>query len=281
MLNTLSQQNLLSLGSISDSNVQMYNEEDEAGNDSTDVDSDGSDTEAAVVAGGFGGFGSMPPHRPINPPKQRTGGQSLCKHWAVGLSNLSVIQPERPFPLVTFNSDASTSLLDNSLDFQQRPTTNARNPEDRIALDCQRMDRDQTMGIAESCTSDPNSTAPQDADNEEACRLCGEGGDLVCCESCPSAFHLECLELSELPAGEWFCPGCRCDLCSKSDFCSTFSGRTMLLCDQCEREFHVDCIQSRFGQNLKKVPEGQWFCSPACTRWVAPYPEASFLRPDI
>eukprot|EP00959_Pyramimonas_sp_CCMP1952_P425273 8908105-Pyramimonas_sp.AAC.1 len=40
----------------------------------------------------------------------------------------------------------------------------------------------------------------------------------------------------------------------------------MLLCDQCEREFHVDCIEQHFGQRLQRVPEGQWFCSPACTR---------------
>ena len=28
----------------------------------------------------------------------------------------------------------------------------------------------------------------------EFCRVCKEGGELLCCDSCPSAYHLQCCE---------------------------------------------------------------------------------------
>ncbi len=31
------------------------------------------------------------------------------------------------------------------------------------------------------------------------CAKCGEKGDLLCCEFCPAAFHLECLGLDFVP----------------------------------------------------------------------------------
>lgn len=34
------------------------------------------------------------------------------------------------------------------------------------------------------------------------------GGSLLCCESCPAAFHRECLKI-DMPQGSWFCNDCR------------------------------------------------------------------------
>jgi hypothetical protein len=36
----------------------------------------------------------------------------------------------------------------------------------------------------------------------------GGKGDLICCDSCPLAFHIGCLNLKQLPPGEWRCPNC-------------------------------------------------------------------------
>ncbi|UYV68737.1 CHD5 [Cordylochernes scorpioides] len=48
----------------------------------------------------------------------------------------------------------------------------------------------------------------EEDEHMEFCRVCRDGGELLCCDSCPSAYHTHCLHLSEVPAGEWRCPRC-------------------------------------------------------------------------
>ncbi|XP_062439068.1 autoimmune regulator [Rhea pennata] len=46
--------------------------------------------------------------------------------------------------------------------------------------------------------------------NEDECAACGDGGELLCCDGCPKAFHLGCLvpPLTEVPSGTWRCLSC-------------------------------------------------------------------------
>ncbi|CAL8272103.1 unnamed protein product [Boreogadus saida] len=44
--------------------------------------------------------------------------------------------------------------------------------------------------------------------NVSWCFVCSEGGSLLCCESCPAAFHQECLNI-QMPQGSWFCNDCK------------------------------------------------------------------------
>ncbi|KAG8434244.1 hypothetical protein GDO86_012570 [Hymenochirus boettgeri] len=52
----------------------------------------------------------------------------------------------------------------------------------------------------------------EDDDHMEFCRVCKDGGELLCCDTCPSSYHLHCLNppLPEIPNGEWLCPRCTC-----------------------------------------------------------------------
>ncbi|KAL6206272.1 hypothetical protein ACLB2K_023520 [Fragaria x ananassa] len=47
------------------------------------------------------------------------------------------------------------------------------------------------------------------------CVVCDLGGNLLCCDSCPQTYHLQCLNppLKRIPNGKWQCPNC----CKKSD----------------------------------------------------------------
>ncbi|XP_069801205.1 histone-lysine N-methyltransferase NSD3 isoform X3 [Dendropsophus ebraccatus] len=44
--------------------------------------------------------------------------------------------------------------------------------------------------------------------NVSFCFVCARGGKLLCCESCPAAFHPSCLNM-EMPQGSWSCNDCR------------------------------------------------------------------------
>ncbi|XP_013407633.1 chromodomain-helicase-DNA-binding protein 4 isoform X2 [Lingula anatina] len=53
----------------------------------------------------------------------------------------------------------------------------------------------------------------EEDEHMEFCRACKDGGDLLCCDSCPSAYHMHCLNppMKEIPDGEWHCPRCGCE----------------------------------------------------------------------
>ncbi|XP_051008570.1 autoimmune regulator isoform X6 [Acomys russatus] len=51
---------------------------------------------------------------------------------------------------------------------------------------------------------------PQIHQNDDECAVCHDGGELICCDGCPRAFHLACLSppLREIPSGVWRCACC-------------------------------------------------------------------------
>ncbi|XP_072967202.1 uncharacterized protein [Typha angustifolia] len=46
------------------------------------------------------------------------------------------------------------------------------------------------------------------SENDDLCSICADGGDLLLCDLCPRAFHKECVGLSIIPKGEWYCQYC-------------------------------------------------------------------------
>ena len=56
----------------------------------------------------------------------------------------------------------------------------------------------------------PTGAEEEDDDHMEFCRVCKDGGELLCCDTCTSSYHIHCLNppLPEIPNGEWLCPRC-------------------------------------------------------------------------
>ncbi|KAL7551044.1 hypothetical protein ACHAWF_014255 [Thalassiosira exigua] len=57
----------------------------------------------------------------------------------------------------------------------------------------------------------PKASKPlYEGDHDDDCFMCCQGGDLLCCDYCEKAYHLECHlpPLTEIPAGNWKCQEC-------------------------------------------------------------------------
>ncbi|XP_042635539.1 autoimmune regulator [Catharus ustulatus] len=66
-----------------------------------------------------------------------------------------------------------------------------------------------TQGQLPAATVYSQETVPHQ-ENEDECAACGDGGELICCDGCPRAFHLACLvpPLPHVPSGTWRCGSC-------------------------------------------------------------------------
>ncbi|XP_031145678.1 chromodomain-helicase-DNA-binding protein 3 isoform X6 [Sander lucioperca] len=66
--------------------------------------------------------------------------------------------------------------------------------------------------ISEVSIGIPAGADEEDDDHMEFCRVCKDGGELLCCDTCTSSYHIHCLNppLPEIPNGEWLCPRCMC-----------------------------------------------------------------------
>ncbi|KAL5656523.1 hypothetical protein ACJX0J_035842, partial [Zea mays] len=101
-------------------------------------------------------------------------------------------------------------------------------------------------------------------ESDDTCGLCGDGGELLCCDNCPSTYHQACLSAKELPEGSWYCHNCTCQVCGgpfSEKEVSTFSA--IFKCFQCGDAYHGICIEQ------EKLPlEDQisqtWFCGKYC-----------------
>ncbi|WOG94746.1 hypothetical protein DCAR_0314043 [Daucus carota subsp. sativus] len=112
-----------------------------------------------------------------------------------------------------------------------------------------------------TCVNSGKVTETLEDRNDDVCSVCREGGDLMLCDQCPSAFHAPCLGLSEIPAGEfWYCRSCSCGICGQS-VCRDDQFMRDKQCDQCEQHYHVKCIG---GYRAGKLERNKWFCSKRC-----------------
>ncbi|CAI5703915.1 hypothetical protein KXD40_002522 [Peronospora effusa] len=97
------------------------------------------------------------------------------------------------------------------------------------------------------------------------CSVCSLGGELLCCDGCPRAFHVKCIGLPEVPETEWFCNECNlqeCGACKKNKIrldshviCGSEDGSK-----GCDRVFHLKCAK------LDIVPADDWYCKKCCMK---------------
>ncbi len=81
---------------------------------------------------------------------------------------------------------------------------------------CPTCEKDGVAAKKKAAQAEQEAKAVVDADgiqHLEFCFVCKDGGELLCCESCPQSFHIDCLNppMSKMPVHEWFCARCTCE----------------------------------------------------------------------
>ncbi|XP_010522298.1 PREDICTED: uncharacterized protein LOC104800964 [Tarenaya hassleriana] len=104
-----------------------------------------------------------------------------------------------------------------------------------------------------------------DDPNDDTCGICGDGGDLICCDGCPSTYHQSCLGMQSLPSGDWHCPNCTCKFCGAAVDSNDKdeSVLSLLSCNMCEKKYHQQCMNEMDAQKVQYVGSTP-FCGPKC-----------------
>ncbi|CAN6213247.1 unnamed protein product [Urochloa humidicola] len=120
-----------------------------------------------------------------------------------------------------------------------------------------------------------------DDQHDDTCAICGDGGDLVCCDHCASTFHLDCLGI-EMPRGDWYCRSCICRFCGSAQE-KTSSSPDLLSCLQCSRKYHQSCSSGTESDSvcIKPCASIDSFCSPGCRKVYKVLKKLLGLKNDI
>jgi hypothetical protein len=134
-------------------------------------------------------------------------------------------------------------------------------------------------------------SAAPDLNNDECFACGGLWGSLLCCDTCPLSWHLNCINMrpEDIPGGDWHCPVCTKEQThdyfeaqraraqellraveskgsggaqavsqhrdSHADLCMSCGTTGFLLCcDSCANAFHLRCL------GLQEVPEAEFVC---------------------
>ncbi|PON80071.1 Zinc finger, FYVE/PHD-type [Parasponia andersonii] len=100
-----------------------------------------------------------------------------------------------------------------------------------------------------------------DDPNDDTCGICGDGGDLICCDGCPSTFHQSCLGIQMLPPGDWHCPNCTCKFCGiASENVGDEDDTTLLTCSL----YHNSCVPDPDVSSINCNSGDACFCGQKC-----------------
>ncbi|XP_047189355.1 transcription intermediary factor 1-alpha-like isoform X1 [Scophthalmus maximus] len=201
---------------------------------------------------------------PWDPPGTQEAGETVRKRRRSSPGPVIVIKDEPEDDNSYVQNNQRASLPDST---GEHPPIRAQGEGNKVPTLPQSADdkrhgpsKPQSSSQDQSKTDAPNHTrspggerqvehseARLEDSNEALCAVCQSGGDLLCCDKCPKAFHPACHvpSLLESPSGEWFCSVCR---------------------DLLVPEMEYDCDSKPEAKTLKKEPDSEGGLPPVDKR---------------
>jgi len=125
----------------------------------------------------------------------------------------------------------------------------------------------QTISSTTRAFAEPKREKKAVVEPQSHCQICMDGGEIQCCQLCPRAYHLHCLDSafrSKAKGWQFVCPQHECHDCSQK---TTDAGGMLFRCRWCERAYCEDCMDwekfTPFGNNL---PEYELLRFPEMTQ---------------
>ncbi|XP_062406288.1 autoimmune regulator [Sardina pilchardus] len=112
--------------------------------------------------------------------------------------------------------------------------------------------------------------------NDDECTVCKDGGELICCDGCPRAYHLGCLDppLTSIPSGSWRCGQCQSTQMAPQTTSAPVQGlgegSVRVLCGICHLSSGdiITCVQCHQGYHGQcHFSGGSSTCRSCCSSW--------------
>ncbi|XP_033628506.1 bromodomain adjacent to zinc finger domain protein 1A-like isoform X2 [Asterias rubens] len=111
--------------------------------------------------------------------------------------------------------EASSEEEEEEEDEEQEADTSSEEEEEESEEeeeeDSDAEDSEEAASDAEMESDDEEGYASDADAHDDTCTKCRHGGELICCDTCPKAFHMECCipVMSRIPKGQWSCEVCK------------------------------------------------------------------------
>jgi SWI/SNF-related matrix-associated actin-dependent regulator of chromatin subfamily A member 5 len=179
----------------------------------------------------------------------------------------------------TTNRDIAQDFLDHAA---RRVNKNTTVMVDGFAIskesmNCGEWEAVPTMAGKDPCLAEPKREKRAAVEPQSHCQVCMDGGEIYCCQLCPRAYHMNCLDpeyQAKAKGWQFNCPQHECYDCAQK---TTDAGGMLYRCRWCEKAYCEDCLDSDnatlIGDNLieyevlgyPEIVQAFYIQCPSCT----------------
>lgn len=155
-------------------------------------------------------------HKEIMLESLHTTSYNIEKSWDIFLDKLGTMQKQGKLPGEPLSGSDSLMIHDTIWDTRKDLKKSYKIAKEKgfrhdFCTFLTHYYRHFKTGTTENSYQSLKAVLKQESDY---CKICDDGGELICCDSCGDVYHANCLNppLLVIPQGRWYCPKCKSSL---------------------------------------------------------------------